>query len=102
MTALDISISKTKASFDAISASKRHVVVLDSAPERGDAQKTMRISKSQVAKPVAKSAETQFTRHPPGLSDVEPGGAKRPVKGMAKSKKLRKLLGGRVVFDFSN
>jgi hypothetical protein len=102
MTALDISISKTKASFDAISAAKRHVVVLDSVPERGDAQKTMRISKSQAAKPLAKSADIQFTKHPPGLPDVEPGGAKRPAKGVVKSKKLRKLLSGRVVFDFLN
>ena len=76
MSQFDTSISKMKASFDAISAAKTHTVLLDFVPDRkttgkaGTTKKvTTRVAKP-VEKPVAKLVEAEYTKQPGGIQGV--------------------------------
>jgi len=101
----DASISRMKASFDAIAAAKTHTVVLDCAPDRkttGKAGATTitkvekvenveRVEKVENAeKPANKYVE--YTKMPEGIQFEV---TKKPA--LKKSSKLKKLLRGKTV-----
>jgi hypothetical protein len=106
MSQFDTSISKMKASFDAISAAKTHTVLLDFVPDRkttgkaGTTKKvTTRVAKP-VEKPVAKLVEAEYTKQPGGIQGViaEEVVSKTTKKAAPKkSSKLSKMLRGKVV-----
>ena len=106
MSQFDTSISKMKASFDAISAAKTHTVLLDFVPDRkttgkaGTTKKvTTRVAKP-VEKPVAKLVEAEYTKQPGGIQGViaEEVVSKTPKKAAPKkSSKLSKMLRGKTV-----
>ena len=110
MSQFDTSISKMKASFDAISAAKTHTVLLDFVPDRkttgkaGTTKKvTTRVAKpveKPVAKPVAKPVEAEYTKQPEGIQGViaEEVVSKTTKKAAPKkSSKLSKMLRGKTV-----
>lgn len=103
-----------KASFDAIAAAKTHTVVLEhyipvkNAGKAGATKKvTTRVAKPVeivvVEKPVEKYVE--YTKKPEGIPGVivPEEGDKKPAKKTAPKKpsKLKKLLRGKTVYDFS-
>ena len=106
MSQFDTSISKMKASFDAISAAKTHTVLLDFVPDRkttgkaGTTKKvTTRVAKP-VEKPVAKLVEAEYTKQPGGIQGViaEEVVSKTTKKAAPKkSSKLSKMLRGKTV-----
>ena len=109
MSQFDTSISKMKASFDAISAAKTHTVLLDFVPDRkttGKAGTTKKVT-TRVAKPVEiveksamKPVEAEYTKQPGGIQGViaEEVVSKTTKKAAPKkSSKLSKMLRGKTV-----
>ena len=109
MSQFDTSISKMKASFDAIAAAKTHAVVLEhyipvkNAGKAGATTRVVTKSVAKTSKPVVEKAVAEYNKKPEGLQGVIPDevtqkAAKKPV---AKKSKLNKLLRGKTVYDFS-
>ena len=104
-----------KASLDAINAAKRHIVVLDAAPDRkaGVDKKTVVVNPASVTsvtaapkKPVALASATVYAKMPAPKMPAPIAAAAAEVESVSKRpkkthKKLSKLIRGRTVYDFS-
>ena len=104
----DASISRMKASFDAIAAAKTHTVVLDFVPNRKTTGKAGATTKTttKVVKPAEKPVEkpvkkyVEYAKKPEGIQGViaEEVISKTTKKtAPKKSSKLKKLLRGKTV-----
>ena len=100
----DASVSKMKLSFNAIAAAKKHTVILEQyvpVKNTGNARAaTKTVTKNDAKAVVAKKAVVEYIRKPEGLQGgIIQESVKKPT---GKKSKLRKLLRGKTVYDFTS